>query len=70
MGWWSAQYNDFTEVLIAAGRASQQHKQCKGEHKKRDHRSDLDGFSEYIGSFHSLHERRCALRFKAGAVAI
>jgi hypothetical protein len=30
MGWWSAQCNDFTEVLIATGRAHQHHQQCKG----------------------------------------
>jgi hypothetical protein len=30
MGWWSAQCNDFTKVMIAAGRARQHHQQCKG----------------------------------------
>ena len=30
MGWWSAQSNDFTKVMIAAGRARQHHQQCKG----------------------------------------
>jgi hypothetical protein len=25
MGWWSAQCNDFTKVMIAAGRARQHH---------------------------------------------
>jgi len=27
MGWWSTQCNDFTKVLIAAGRARQHHQQ-------------------------------------------
>jgi hypothetical protein len=45
MGWWSAQCNDFTKVMITAGRARQHHKQCKGQHKERGHRSGSDGFS-------------------------
>jgi hypothetical protein len=27
MGWWSEKYNDFTKLLIAAGRARQHHQQ-------------------------------------------
>jgi hypothetical protein len=30
MGWWSEYRNDFTKVLIVAGRARQHHHQCKG----------------------------------------
>jgi hypothetical protein len=70
MGWWSEQCNDFTEVLIAAGRARQHHKQCYGQHKERDHRSRSADVSEYIEGFHPLPERRCALRFKASAVTM
>jgi hypothetical protein len=70
MGLWSAQFNDFTEVLIAAGRARQHHQQFKGPHKERDHRSGSGRFSEYLVDFHPLPERRCALRFKASAVAM
>jgi hypothetical protein len=29
MRWWSAQCNDFTKVMIAAGRARQHNQQCK-----------------------------------------
>jgi hypothetical protein len=35
MGWRSAQGNDFTKVLIAAGRARQHHKHSKGSTKRR-----------------------------------
>jgi hypothetical protein len=35
----------------------------KGSTKERNHRSGPYGFSEYLESFHPLHERRCALRF-------
>jgi hypothetical protein len=70
MGWWSAQCNDFTKVLIAAGRARHDHQQCKGQHKERDHRSGSEGHSEYLKGFHPLHERRCALLFKASALAV
>jgi hypothetical protein len=35
-----------------------------------DNRSGSDGFSEYLEGFHSLHERRRALRFKASAMAM
>jgi hypothetical protein len=67
---WSAQCNDFKKVFIAAGRARQHHEQYKGEHKERAHHSGSGGFSEYFGGFHPPHERRCALRFKASAVAM
>jgi hypothetical protein len=70
MGWWSAQCNDFTKVLIAAGKSRQHHQQCKGQYKERDKRSGSDSFFEYLGGFHPLHERRCVLRFKASAVAM
>jgi hypothetical protein len=64
----SEQCNGFTKFLIAAGRARQHHRQCKGQHKERDNRSDSGGMSGVLGGFHPLHERRCALRFKASAV--
>jgi hypothetical protein len=32
--------------------------------KERDHRSGSGGFSEYLGGFHPLSERRCALYLK------
>jgi len=43
--------NDFTKVLIAAGRAYHHHQQCKRQNKERDHCSVSDGFSEYLGAF-------------------
>ena len=46
MGWWSAQFKDFTKVFVVAGRARQHPQQCEGYHKERDHRSGSDGFSE------------------------
>jgi len=67
MGWWFVMCNDFTKVLIAAGKARQNHQQCKGQHKEKDHRSGSDGFSENLGGFHPLPEPRCALRFKNSA---
>jgi len=48
-------------------RARQPHKQYKGYHKERGHRSGPGGFSEYFGGFHPLPEWRCALRFKASS---
>jgi hypothetical protein len=62
--------NDYTKVLIAAGRARQHHKQCKGYYKERDHRSGSDIFFKYLGGFHPLPELRFAVRFKASAVAM
>jgi hypothetical protein len=70
MGWYSEKYSDFSNVLIAAGRARQHHKECKDKHKERGNRLGSDGFSEYFWGFHPLYERRCALRFKASAVAV
>jgi hypothetical protein len=52
VGWWSAQCNDFTKVLIAAGEARQRHQQCKGQHTERDYRSGSDGFSEVFSRIH------------------
>jgi hypothetical protein len=37
MVWWSVKFNDFTKVLIAAGRARYHHQQIKGQHKERGH---------------------------------
>jgi hypothetical protein len=51
MWWRSAQFNDFKTVLIAADRARQQHQQCKGQHKERNHHSGSGDFSEYFWAF-------------------
>jgi hypothetical protein len=48
MGWWSAQCGDFNKLIIAAGRARQQHQQCKRWHIERVHRSGSDCISEYL----------------------
>ena len=42
-------YNDFTEVLIAAGRARQHHQQCEEQHKETDHRSGSGGLKRAVG---------------------
>jgi hypothetical protein len=37
---------------------------AQGSKKLRDYRLGLGGFSGYLGSFHQIPERLCALQFK------
>jgi hypothetical protein len=56
-GWWSERLNDYSKILIAAGRARQHYQQFKEEYKERGDRSGSGGFSEYSKGFYPLPER-------------
>jgi hypothetical protein len=70
MGCWSAQRNDNKKNDRLYYSSPTPQAVLRASQKKREHFSSSGGFSDYFGGFDPLHKWRCALRFKASAVAM